>query len=47
MTIYSQHPQRGKVQILASYRGPSGVVSSTVTSVDSATTAAPIVDALN
>lgn len=47
MTIYSQHPHRGKIQILASYRAPGGVVSSTVTSVDSATTAAPIVDALN
>ncbi len=47
MTIYSQHPQRGKVQLLASYRAPSGVVSSTVTSVGSAMTAAPIVDALN
>ncbi|MFB9929979.1 hypothetical protein ACFORO_32865 [Amycolatopsis halotolerans] len=47
MTIYSQHPQRGKVQVLASYRVPSGVVSSTLTSVDSTTTAAPIVDALN
>ncbi|GAB3565963.1 hypothetical protein GCM10027445_12020 [Amycolatopsis endophytica] len=47
MTIYSQHPQRGKVQILACYRAPCGVVSSTVTSVDSALTAAPIVDALN
>jgi hypothetical protein len=47
MTIYSQHPQRGKIQILASYRAPSGVVSSTVTSVESTVTAAPIVDALN
>ncbi|WP_116043548.1 hypothetical protein [Amycolatopsis palatopharyngis] len=47
MTIYSQHPQRGKVQILASYRAPGGVVSSTVTSVDSAMTATPLVDALN
>ena len=47
MTIYSQHPNRGKVQILATYRGQSGVVSSTVTSVEDAALAAPIVDALN
>ena len=47
MTIYSQHPNRGKVQILATYRGPGGVVSSTVTSVEDAVLAAPIVDALN
>jgi len=47
MTIYSQHANRGKVQILATYRGPAGVVSSTVTSVDDPATAAPIVDALN
>lgn len=47
MTIYSQHPNRGKVQILATYYGPVGVVSSTVTSVDDATIAEPIVDSLN
>ncbi|MFB9902859.1 hypothetical protein [Allokutzneria oryzae] len=47
MTVYSQHPNRGKVQILATYRGPGGVVSSTVTSVDDSARAAPIVDALN
>ncbi|MGQ0718844.1 MAG: hypothetical protein ACT4NP_16340 [Pseudonocardiales bacterium] len=47
MTIYSQHPNRGKVQILATYRGPVGVMSSTVTSVDDAELAEPIVDALN
>lgn len=32
---------------MASYRAPGGVVSSTVTSVESTATAAPIVDALN
>jgi hypothetical protein len=47
MTIYSQHPSRGKVQILATYRRPGGVTSSTVTSVDSVALAAPIVGALN
>ncbi|MFC3897985.1 hypothetical protein ACFOWZ_41515 [Lentzea rhizosphaerae] len=47
MTIYSQHPNRGKVQILATFRGPAGVVSSTITSVEDAALARPIVDALN
>jgi hypothetical protein len=47
MTIYSQHSARGKSQILATYRGEVGVVSSTVTSVENAVLAAPIVDALN
>ncbi|MGC7102759.1 hypothetical protein ACPZ19_49520 [Amycolatopsis lurida] len=47
MTIYSQHAHRGKVQILATYRGSAGVVSGTVTSVEDAALAAPIVDALN
>lgn len=47
MTIYSKHPNRGKIQILATFHGPSGVVSSTVTSVDALATAEPIVDALN
>lgn len=47
MTIYSHHASRGKVQILATYRGPAGVVSSTVTSVDNLMLAVPIVSALN
>ncbi|RKS76503.1 hypothetical protein BZB76_1859 [Actinomadura pelletieri DSM 43383] len=47
MTIYSQHPNRGKVQVLATYRGQAGVTSSTVTSLADAALAAPIVDALN
>lgn len=47
MTIYSQHPQRGKVQVLATYRGLDGVVSETVTSLESAELAGPVVDALN
>jgi hypothetical protein len=47
VTIYSQHANRGKVQILATYRGPGGVVSSTVTSLGSSDEAAPLVDALN
>ncbi|WP_433270841.1 hypothetical protein ACQPZF_10945 [Actinosynnema sp. CS-041913] len=47
MTIYSQHPSRGKMQILATYRSPGGVVSSTVTSVDDVALAGPIVEALN
>ncbi|WP_020671991.1 hypothetical protein [Amycolatopsis nigrescens] len=47
MTIYAQHANRGKVQILATYHGPAGVLSSTVTSVDDPALAAPIVDALN
>ncbi|MBB5856352.1 hypothetical protein ACFQ05_26100 [Amycolatopsis umgeniensis] len=47
MTIYSQHPNRGKVQILATFRGPTGVQSSTVTSVDDEATATKIVSALN
>ncbi|MDX2969003.1 hypothetical protein [Kribbella solani] len=47
MTIYSQHPNRGKVQILATYQGSAGVSSVTVTSVDSEAIAGPIVDALN
>ncbi|MBN6038625.1 hypothetical protein JYK18_27470 [Amycolatopsis sp. 195334CR] len=47
MTIYSQHANRGKQQILATYRGSNGVVSLTVTSVEDAALAAPIVDALN
>lgn len=47
MTIYSQHPNRGKVQVLAAYRASAGVVSSTVTSVEDTTTATRLVDALN
>ncbi|WP_131770564.1 hypothetical protein [Candidatus Protofrankia californiensis] len=47
MTIYSLHPSRGKVQILATYRGVDGMTSSTVTSITEAGVAAPIVDALN
>lgn len=47
MTIYSQHANRGKIQILATYNGEEGVTSSTVTSVDDPTSAAAIVDALN
>jgi hypothetical protein len=47
MTIYSQHANRGKIQILTTYNGDAGVTSSTVTSVDDATAAAAIVDALN
>jgi hypothetical protein len=47
MTIYSQHANRGKIQILATYNGNANVISCTVTSVDDATAAAAIVDALN
>jgi hypothetical protein len=47
MTIYSQHANRGKIQILATYNGDVGVTSATVTSVDDTTAAAAIVDALN
>lgn len=47
MTIYSRHANRGKVQILATYNGNAGVISSTVTSVADAATASLIVDALN
>lgn len=47
MTIYSQHAHRGKTQILATFHGPAGVTSATVTSVDAPALAAPIVDALN
>lgn len=47
MTIYSQHANRGKVQILATYLGPGGTESSTVTSVGSAELASLLVDALN
>lgn len=47
MTIYSQHRNRGKIQILATFDGPIGVTSSTVTSVDTSAVAEPIVNALN
>ncbi|GGX08640.1 hypothetical protein [Streptomyces noursei] len=47
MTIYSQHANRGKAQILATYQGPDGVVSKTVTSLGDSRLAVPIVDALN
>ncbi|MEU8278394.1 hypothetical protein ACFYOK_35570 [Microbispora bryophytorum] len=47
MTIYSQHSNRGKVQILATYRAPDGVRSVTVTSVEDAVLAKPLVSALN
>ncbi|MGW2490550.1 hypothetical protein ACWCV9_25530 [Streptomyces sp. NPDC001606] len=47
MTVYSQHANRGKTQILATYRGPGGVESSTVTSLATSALAAPIVEALN
>jgi len=42
MTIYSQHASRGKIQILATYRGPGGVMSSTVTSLGSALATVPL-----
>lgn len=47
MTIYSQHATRGKTQILATYQGPDGVVSKTVTSLAEPHLAGPVVDALN
>jgi hypothetical protein len=47
MTIYSQHPNRGKVQILATYQSSTGITSSTLTSLADAALATPIVDALN
>lgn len=47
MTIYSQHSNRGKVQILATYHTLAGLTSTTVTSVNDTATATPIVDALN
>ncbi|BEL12814.1 hypothetical protein Q0Z83_110050 [Actinoplanes sichuanensis] len=47
MAIYSQHPSRGRVQILATHHTASGLASSTVTSVNDTATATPIVDALN
>ncbi|WP_329082423.1 hypothetical protein [Streptosporangium sp. NBC_01469] len=47
MTIYSQHANRGKAQILATYRAPDGVRSVTVTSVENTALATPLVNALN
>lgn len=47
MTVYSQHPNRGKTQILATYNGVGGITSSTVTSLPDAALAAPLVNALN
>ncbi|MBA9044308.1 MULTISPECIES: hypothetical protein [Streptomyces] len=47
MTVYSQHANRGKSQILAIYQSADGVVSKTVTSLGDARLAAPIVDALS
>ncbi|MFH9397178.1 hypothetical protein [Streptomyces sp. NPDC017413] len=47
MTIYSQHATRGKTQILATYQGPDGVASKTVTSLAEPYLAVPVVDALN
>ncbi|MEU3411314.1 hypothetical protein ABZ760_08580 [Streptomyces sp. NPDC006658] len=47
MTIYSQHANRGKTQVLATYRGLDGVESKTVTSLGDPRLALPIVDALN
>ncbi|MEV0275063.1 hypothetical protein AB0I22_01565 [Streptomyces sp. NPDC050610] len=47
MTIYCQHANRGKTQILAVYRDGGDVGSSTVTSLDSPDLAAPVVEALN
>jgi len=47
VTIYSQHPNRGKVQLLATYHTLAGLTSTTVTSVNDTATATPIVEALN
>lgn len=47
MTIYSQHPSRGKVQVLATYNSTGGLHASTVTSVETPKLAEPIVEALN
>ena len=47
MTIYAQHANRGKTQILATYEGDAGVVAATVTSLSDPALTAPIVDALN
>ncbi|NLU72630.1 hypothetical protein HCC61_08085 [Streptomyces sp. HNM0575] len=47
MTIYAQHANRGKTQILATYEGEAGVVAATVTSLGDPALTAPIVDALN
>ena len=47
MTIYSQHANRDKIQILATYEGLLGVTSTTATSVSDATEAEHIVDTPN
>ncbi|MFI9644555.1 hypothetical protein ACIG87_31680 [Micromonospora sp. NPDC051925] len=48
MTIYSTHPNRGKTQVLASYRTPDDdITSTTVTSCDDPILARTVVDALN
>ncbi|WP_412542985.1 hypothetical protein R8Z50_11020 [Longispora sp. K20-0274] len=47
MTIYSAHPSRGKIQILATYYTPAGTVSATVSSVEDSPVAAGVTDALN
>ncbi|MBB5829056.1 hypothetical protein [Micromonospora carbonacea] len=48
MTIYSTHPNRGKTQVLASYRTPNDdITSTTVTSCDDPILARTVVDALN
>jgi hypothetical protein len=47
MTIYSGHSNRGKVQILATYRSSTGLTSTTVTTVDATDTAEKVIDALN
>ncbi|WP_030761305.1 hypothetical protein [Streptomyces griseus] len=47
MTIYCQHANRGKTQILAVHRSGKGVVSSTVTSLETPDLAVPVIDALN
>lgn len=47
VTIYSQHPSRGKIQILATYLTPQCLTSATVTSVNEPAHAAAIVDILN
>lgn len=48
VTIYSTHPNRGKTQVLASYRTPNDdITSTTVTRCDDPMLARAIVDALN
>lgn len=47
LTIYSKHANRGKTQILATFQGPDGNTSATVTSLADSALAEPIIDALN